>query len=300
MGRQLTWYPPAHTGLPPVVLNNPTAGYRVHKGSRGLGATPRELITEDSPWLDGTSVEDDFALPRSIMLPMGINAVTRTDMLGQLREFGAAMRTRAPGGKPAPGELELAQDDGRRFRVTCYYMRGLPDEETVDTGGDTNWVRFQLQLLAPDPYWHKAEPTMMRWQFGDPVPFLGDPFLPLRISASSAASTTILNGGSEDAYGTWKVVGPGTDLTMLNQDTGEKTRIVETIPAGQTLTIVTEPSQVDIALQPSGTDWWGELVDGSTLWSIPAGKTNVALTLAGATSASSIELTFYERHGAPW
>lgn len=301
MARQLRWIPPAHTGLEPLVLNDRTAGFRVEKGSRGLGAVQRELITEDSPFAEGTSVEDDVALPRSIMLPMSLNATDRDAYLTLLRGLEAAVRTRAPGRRPAFGELELAQHDGRRFRVRCHYMGGLPDEETIDSGGDGNWVRFGLQLLAPDPYWYSAEPTILSWTYHDPVPFLGDPFLPLRISPSQQiGDATIINNGSESALGIWRVTGPGNDLILANQDTSETLRITETIPAGQVLTIVTQPELADIALQPSGTDWWEYLADDASLWEIPPGTTTASLTLTGAADGSRIELEFHERHGSPW
>jgi hypothetical protein len=301
MLRELTWYPPAHLGMDPLVLTDHATGRRVHKGSRGLGAVKREVITQDSPWSDGTSVEEDFALPRSIMLPMSISGADRAEFLTRLRTFERAMRTRAPGGAPVPGELELAQADGRRFRLRCFYRDGLPDEETVDTGGDTTWCRFQLQLLAPDPYWYAAEPTVLSWVFADPVAFLGTNFLPLRISPSNTiGAATIINDGTESALGTWRITRPGTDLVLLNNDTGQQAQVTGTIPVGQVLTIVTDPAALDIVLSPSGVDWWDHLQDGSALWEIPPGTTSASLTLTGATSASRIELEFTPRFGSPW
>jgi hypothetical protein len=297
--RQLTWYPPAHTGLGPIVLTDKRSGFEVMKGSRGLGAVRHQLITDESVWADGDTVDDDYVPPRSVMLPMRITGTDRDEFLQRLALLTAAMQTRAPGRRPAPGELELAQHDGRRWRVRCHYQEGLPDEETVDTGGDTNWVRFQLQLHAPDPYWYAPEPITLSWDFDAPVPFLGDPFLPLQISPSQViGATTIVNPGTETALGVWRVTRPGTDFIATNNTTGETLRVTQTIPSGQTLTIVTDPA--DIYLDPAGTDWWPHLVDGSTLWEIPPGETPISLTLSGAAAGSRVELEFYERRGAPW
>jgi hypothetical protein len=301
MGRQITWYPPAHTGVDPLVFTDYGAGFQVFKGTRGLGKEQRELVTTDSPFLDGTEVDEDYALPRSIMLPMGIHAADRDALLAKLRLLEQSMRTRAPGIGPAPGELELAEADGRRFRLRCHYRGGLPDEETVSTGGDMNWVHFQLQLLAPDPYWYSAVPRSLSWVFSDPIAFLGSPFLPLRISAAQViGDAQIINNGTENTYGTWRITRPGTELTLSNVDSGEELHIVGTIPVGEVLTIVTEPRVADIALQPAGTDWWNKLQDGSTLWAIPPGTTQVSLTLIGSASGSRIDLEFYERFGSPW
>lgn len=299
--RQLTWYPPAHTGLSPIVLNDQSAGFKVFKGSRGLGAVRYQLVTDDSVWSDGDTVDAAYVLPRSVMLPMEVRGGDRDEFLARLAALTAAMQTRAPGGRPAPGHLELAQHDGRRWRVACHYREGLPDEESVDTGGGTNWARFQVQLHAPDPFWYAAESTLLTWTYPDPVPFLGANFLPLRISPSSVLGPTeIVNPGSESALGVWRVTGPGSDFIATNEASGEVLRVAETIPTGQVLTIVTDPTIADIALQPAGTDWWDYLVDGSALWEIPPGTTSVDLTLTGAAAGSQIELEFYPRWGAPW
>jgi hypothetical protein len=297
--RQITWYPPEHTGLAPIVLTDRAAGYSVLKGMRGLGAVEHQLVTDESVWADGATVDADYVLPRSIMLPMHAIGADRDEFLARLATLTAAMRTRAPGARPTYGELELAQHDGRRWRVRCHYQGGLPDEETIESGGDTNWVRFQLRLFAPDPYWYAPEPTVLSWDFDEPAAFLGDPFLPLQLSPSQVlGDATIVNPGTESALGTWRITQPGTDFIAANTTTGETLRVTATIPSGQTLTIVTDPP--DIYLDPAGTDWWPYLVDGSTLWEIPPGETPISLTLSGAAAGSRVELTFYERRGAPW
>lgn len=307
MSRQYTWIPPEHLGLPPIVLNDRAAGYRVLKGVRGLGAVPRELVTEDSPWADGTLVEADFAVPKQPMLPMLVYGADRDEFLLRLRALEAAMRTRTPAGKPASGQLELQQADGRKRRLNCYYLGGLPDEETVELGGDTTWQRFGLQLLAADPYWYDADPTTLSWDPDDPVPFLGDPFLPLRISPSQViGNVPVFNGGTEATYGTWRITPPGTDVILRNETTGEQLQITETIPAAHTLVIRTAPSEQDIRLfddsdpDDPGVDWWEFLEDGGALWALPDGTSQLSLTLSGAGSGSKIELEFYRRWSSPW
>lgn len=301
MARELTWIPPAHTGLDPIILTDQAAGWKIEKGHRGLGAVERRLVTADSPFVDGTEVDEDYALPRVVVLPIMMWAPTRDEMLAKLRAFQASLRTRKPGNKVAPGELELAQADGRRFRVRCHYQGGLPSEEMLQNGGDTNWVRFTLELFAPDPYWYGAEAVTASWVFSDPTAFLGAAFLPLNISAAQViGDAEIINSGTEDAYGTWRVTGPGSALILTNPGSGETLQVNGSIPGGQVLTIVTDSLKGDISLQPSDVDWWDNLVEGSALWAIPPGITGVSLTLTGAASGSRIDLEFYEKFGSPW
>ncbi|SER95016.1 Phage tail protein [Lentzea xinjiangensis] len=307
MSRQITWIPAEVHGLPPIVLTDAAAGYEVHKGVRGLGAVPRELVTDESPWADGAVVEADFAVPKQPMLPMAVRAPDRDTFLARLRALEAAVRTRTPAGQPAPGQLELQQADGRKRRLWCYYLGGLPDEETIEFGGDTTWQRFGLQLLAADPYWYDAEPTRLAWDPPAPVSFLGDPFLPLKISPSQViGDVPVTNGGTEATYGTWRITPPGTDLILRNDTTGEQLQITETIPAAHTLVIKTEPGRQDIRLfddadpDDPGVDWWEHLADGAALWALPAGTSQLSLTLSGASAGSKIELEFYQRWSSPW
>lgn len=306
MSRQITWIPPAVLGLPSIVLTDSAAGYAVHKGVRGLGAVPRELVTEDSPWADGTLVEADFAVPKQPMLPMMVTGIDREQFLARLRALEAAMRTRDPAGRPVPGQLELQQTDGRKRRLWCHYLGGLPDEETIELGGDTTWQRFGLQLLAADPYWYDAEPTRLSWDPPAPVTFLADPFLPLKISPSQViGDVPVVNGGTEATYGTWRIKPPGTDLILRNDTTGEQLQITESITAAHTLVIKTEPGRQDVYLVADAdpediTDWWEHLEDGASLWALPAGTSQLSLTLSGASTGSKIELEFYRRWSSPW
>lgn len=306
MARQITWYPPTHTGLGPIVLNDEGAGYRLHTGTRGLGEVQYEHIIDTSPWADGTTVDATYVLPRSIMLPITLHGADRDELLARLAALTAAMPARVPGGGPALGELELAQHDGRRYRTKCYYEGGLPSEETVETGGSTNWVRFQLRLFAADPFWYDAEPVRLRWTAPESVPFLGPNFLPVKISPSNVLGPgEIVNPGSETALGTWRVTPPGSDFIATNEDSGETLRVTQSIPTAYVLTIKTEPGAQDVYIDPDdpddpNIDWWQYLVDGSALWEIPPGTTAIDLTLAGSTSGSVIELEFYPRRRAPW
>jgi len=301
MAREVVWHPPAHTGVEPLVLTDQAAGLRIEKGSRGLGLVQFETVQDDSPWSDGSTVEDVYALPRQPMLPMMVWGADRAEFLSRLRTLSAALVPRDGGGRAVPGELELAQHDGRRFRLQAHYLGGLPDEETTDLGGDTNWCRFQLQLLAPDPFWYAPEPTVLSWTFADPVPFLGNPFLPLRISPSQTiGDVAILNPGTAPALGMWRITGPGNNVVLANLDSGEQIQITGTIPDGEQLVVVTDPLAPSITLQPSGVDWWDKVADGPVLWAIPPGTTSASLTLSGAASGSRVVLEFRPRFGAPW
>jgi hypothetical protein len=299
MTRQITWYPPESSGLEPIVLTDRAAGHRVFTGVRGLGPVRRELVTEDVPFFDGTEVYDDVGLPRTVYLPMMVFAADRDGFLERLRALTAALRTRGADGSPVTGQLELQQADGRRRRLRCHYQEGLPDEESIELGGDTNWQRFTLALFAADPYFYDPEPVTLSWDPDDPVTFLSAPMLPPKISPSQViGDQTLTNAGTEAAYGTWRITGPGNSIILTNITTGQEIELNGTIAAGEVVTIVTEPRLADITLD--GVDWWDSLEDGGDLWAIPNGSTELSLTLGGMGSGSRVELEFFKRYESPW
>jgi len=289
MARMLTWYPA--DGRSPIVLTDRAAGRRVLKGTRGLGAGPVELVTDDSPLLDGTTVWEPYYAPRVITLPMLVSARTRAEFLSKVRELVTAIHP------DADGELELAQHDGRRFRLRCRYLEGLEGDEDTTMGGDTTWWRFILKLYAADPWWY-GEPITATFTPVEAVPFF--PLPPLRLSRSQVLGTvTVHNPGDVTAWPTWSATAPGSDPEFRNLATGETLRFAGALPAGQTLTVVTTPGQQSVTLT-DGTSWWPQWAPGSVMWRIPPGTTRVSLTLASAGVGSEIALSFRPRYRTPW
>lgn len=291
MARELVWITPDGGEFP---ITNAAAGYRVLKGATGLGAPPIDLSTDETPLLDGVEVSDVYAPPRTIQLPMLILAEDR----GLYRARARALVTAMSAGQECA--LELRQPDGQRRRITAWYNGGLEGAEDQDTGGE-KWLRFVLKVFCPDPFW--VDPVPVTYQYGyvgTPVVFLGNPFLPLKLTPGSIlGSTTIINPGEVRAWPVWTITPPANEVVLTDVDRDLSIPIAGVVPAGQTLTIVTKPGAADVRLS-DGTDYWPALYGDPVLWPIEPGTTNVDLVLTGAGPGSGVQVAYFARYKTPW
>ncbi|MBP2331218.1 hypothetical protein JOF56_011603 [Kibdelosporangium banguiense] len=289
MARELIWY--GGDGWTQVLNDRPT-GYRVHEGVTGLGAPPRQLVADTSPLVDGEVITDEWDMARTIMLPMTVWGPDNETFLARMRALALSLS--------APGELELGQADGRRRRIRAHYAGGLEGDEAKDLGGDTTWARFVLSLRCPDAYWFDPTPVTQLWQHSGSAAFLGDPFFPLRIGSSQVlGDTTTTNPGDVISWPTWEITPPGSGLVLKNRDTLEELEVSGSIPAGRTLKIVTEPGKQEVSLSDE-TDWWDHLEGVPVFWPIQRGVNNISVTLTGASTGSSVSLSYNPRYKTAW
>lgn len=290
--RELVVIPPGGGEFP---LTNRMAGYRVLKGASGLGRPAVEFGVDTTPLLDGVTVEDVYAPPRTIQLPMLILAGGDRDLY---RQRIKALQAVLPREEFA---LEVRQPDGQRRRIPAWYAGGLDGAEDKDTGGET-WAKFVLKLYCPTPWWFDPVPVRYRWEVasGASAIFLGNPFLPLRIAQGSVlGDTTITNPGDVKAWPVWTITPPNDTVELIDADAEATLDVVASVPVGQSLTIVTHPGITDVRLS-DGTDWWPNLGSAPTFWPVRKGTTNIEVTLTGAGPGSSIEVEFYPRYEAAW
>ncbi|ACU35579.1 phage distal tail protein [Actinosynnema mirum] len=290
MGRQLTWISGASAlgGSTSTVLTDRAAGHRVLKGVKNLNVAGVEYLTTEVPGLDGTQVTDLFAPPRVVQLPMEVHGATRMQFLARLRALELAL-------DPAvPGELELMQADGRRFRLRARYLRGLEGSEDQDEGGDGRWARFVLSLYVEDPWWYAAEPIRVPFSYSAGGTFF--PILPLVLSSSSInGAATLSNPGTVPSWPVWTATAPGSALTIANSRTGQQISVNGVIPAGRTLTIDTRLGAARVQLD-DGTDWWPQLTGTPVFWPVPPGETPISVALVAAGPGSEVVCTWTPRY----
>lgn len=290
MARELTWH--GGDGWTQI-LNDQPQGYRVHKGVTGLGKPPRAIVAETSPLVDGEDITDEWDEPRTVMLPMTVWGPDNATFLARLRALALSLKS--------PGEFEVAQADGRRRRIRAHYAGGLEGDESRDLGGDTTWCRFVLSLRCPDPYWFDPTPVTPKWQYSSAGTFLGDPFLPLRIGSSQVLGpATVNNPGDVPSWPEWTITPPNSDVTLLDRDTGASLALSGSIPAGRSLTIVTEPGERQNVMLSDGTDWWDHLTGTPVFWPIRPGTSNISVLLTGASPGSEVQLSFRPRYESAW
>jgi hypothetical protein len=194
------------------------------------------------------------------------------------------------------GTLTVVQGDHAGRQLVCAYEAGLEDwdEEGFEQLGLTT-----LAFRAADPYWQDAAESTVtadvtttgnRW-----FPFAGSwAAQPLILSSSDIfASLTITNGGDVDAWPVITAVGPGTDLTVTNQTTGQMWHLTGSIAAGATLIVDHRPGHKSARLD--GANVFGRLTDDSSLWPLISGPNRIAIGFATATGASRVTFAWKNR-----
>jgi phage-related protein len=207
-----------------------------------------------------------------------------TDGRDELRRWARAL-------DPLKGEgtLTVVQGAHAGRQLTCVYEAGLDDlaEEYPMLGLTT------LAFRAADPYWADATESSLVATISSTA-FTWFPFLPLVLGASDVfAAATITNTGDVDAWPTITVAGPGTDLNVANQTTGQAWHFTGDILTGSTLVVDHRPGRKSARLD--GANAFGRLTDGSVLWPLVPGPNRISIGFASATTASQVSFTWRNR-----
>lgn len=202
----------------------------------------------------------------------------------ELRRWAAAL-------DPLKGEgtLTVVQGDHPGRQLVCAYETGLESysEEHASLGLTT------LAFRAADPYWQDAAEQSLVAGLGDNVA-TWFPFLPLVLGASDIfASPTITNNGDVDAWPVITVAGPGTDLNVSNDTTGQSWHFTGNIAAGSTLVVDHRPGHKSVRLD--GFNAFGRLADDSVLWPLVPGPNRVSIGFASGTAASRVTFAWRNR-----
>jgi hypothetical protein len=124
------------------------------------------------------------------------------------------------------------------------------------------------------------------------------PLLPIPLGGSTVLGNAVLtNEGTALTWPTWTITGPGTP-TLKNLLTNKQFSLNTAIPAGNVVQITTKPgTQMAINLTTQ-TNIWDQLVLGTSirnLWPLMAGDNPISITMAGSTSATSVQVDWTNR-----
>lgn len=270
-----------------VVLDDLALGWVTPKGRSGLGAAPIDQVADPHP-RGGARMRHIQPQPRIITWPLFIRGTDHMQFLGRWRYLARAFTmTRRLGA----GRLRAARPDGSAREIEAFYQSGFDSEP----GWGHVFDRMVLSLWCEDPFWRSTETLSTTYRNSAPVSYL-DPYM--TVSASSVlGATTAVNEGDVEAWPVWTIVGPASVITATNQATGEAwtvTPIGGALSAGQTVTVTTDPPTVR---GPAGQVWTGALNwAGAVLWGLQPGSTPITFAVSGASTATTITLSYTPRH----
>jgi hypothetical protein len=251
----------------------------------GLGLAPRSITSDPDP-IGGSRVRHIQRQARRIIWPQRFRSDTLMGLKSQWRQYGDAY---ALTDELGPGILRITYPDGSVREIEAYYESGFDGEPGQGHTYDT----AVTVLYCPDPLFRDPTPVVLtRSYVASPSVYLN----PYRTFGTGQVldESTLTNPGTVDAWPTWVLTGPATELTATNLTTGESFTVTYTLSAGQTITITTRPSEI---IGPAGQnlinsmDW-----PSSKLWRLQRGANDVDLAVLGAGSGTSVTATFYARY----
>jgi hypothetical protein len=258
------------------------------------GVTGLPISLTSVPMLTGQALPQMY-IPQPVSITLGIYAECQN--VNQMDKFRALLDSivyaffNVRNGQPAPGYLIMAHPDGTQRQIAVYTTGGL---ESAEYGPlFASWV---LTLQALDPFWSDLIPQSISYGLPGVSPGML-PILPINLGSSNIiGSSTLLNDGGADSYPIWDIYGPGTP-TIANATTGRSFTLSNPISAGDSVHVVTQPSQQQVYKTSTSTSIWNQLVINSPrdLWPIVRGSNNISLSMSGSGPGSKIVLTWTRR-----
>jgi hypothetical protein len=124
------------------------------------------------------------------------------------------------------------------------------------------------------------------------------PLLPIALAgATSLGDVVIANSGTEDAFPTWVITGPGTPQ-ITNNTTGRSWGLSASLADGEILTVVTAPG-MQSAVNDSAVNKWAEITQTTPadLWALVPGDNEVNITMTSGGDGTSVEMLMTRRWG---
>ncbi|MBM0203506.1 phage tail family protein [Micromonospora sp. STR1s_5] len=282
-----SWRAPDGTVLD---LTSRAQGFRVLRGLKGFGAMPVTLNTDKLP-NGGSNVRNVRREHREMDLPVRVHGSNHGQFRGR-RELLVDAFTQTD--ELGPGELIIYRPDGSYRSIKAYYVTGLE-------GDDDGWIAesFLITLLAERPWWLGPElvddavlqlPSAGSYLTGYP-----------NVSSSrTLGNVDITNPGLMAAYPTWTITGPASSVTIAHWDTDLHFTIdpnyegAGALPAGQTITVQTDPMHI---VGPLGQPYTGALNwPGAALFPLRRGLNKVGINVSGPGEGTRVAWQFAPRY----
>jgi hypothetical protein len=248
------------------------------------------------------------SLPATLQWPLEIFGRDHQEFLERYRRISRAftLTTR----RQRPGYLQVQRPDGSARQIRCFYSDGLGGE----TGQNHLFARPVVSLFCPEGKWSDTEAITIARSFADSGGGGGTasfytPYMYLSSSSmvgsgdlsggglDPASLTLVNNPGDVEGWPEWTITGPMTELRTWNVTRGSRFALTYTLTAGQSITITTDLPSVR---GPAGInlskyiDWFSTA--GTELWPLSDGDNVIGLEVDGATSATSVQMTFVPRY----
>ena len=260
----------------------------------GWRMPPVSFIEEVMPNRPGSVLRRVRHDAREITVPVWIRGNDYVDLQNKIRAIVASM-------DPArgPGVLQVTAPDGAQRRLVVRYQDGLGMPEKLGESTGLHFQRADIIFKAHMPYWEDMAEQVYEYVVADPLPFF--PLFPMVLSASTIVATVpIVNNGDVITWPTWKIVGPGSAIQLINHTTGEKIDLSNNggieLGSGEWIDIDTTEGVKSVRLN-DGTNLFPYLSTDSSLWHLERGTNNISLAMGDSENGvSRLVLNYRQRY----
>lgn len=291
MADSMTWIDPSGVSHP---FDGSVLNIAVMRGGRqGIFMPPITNVDQRTPLQPGTIVRYVDVQPRPLIVPVlvnpGVESTLRTTIHSMTGWFNTTQK---------PGIWQATGPDGSVRNLTCVYVSGLDATESDDVRKPGS-IFLALTFLAADPFWYDVSSTVVTPALAQPA-FLSSQFLPLKLGGSTLTSEfAITNNGDFETFPIWTIHGPGSNLTISNLNTNKSFALSANgglvLGANQILTIDTSFG-IKTILTQDGASQAGFLQPGGNLFSLAQGLNTLAVSMAGTTGQSSVQVSYKQRY----
>lgn len=276
------------------------------------GTIPVTVSERIAPLLPGSFVTQVRHQARDVMLPLAVLADTTTELDQTLHSLARTL-------DPAVGSVAVmvTRSDGTRRQIEGLYVAGF--EALALAHSNAMEVTANIAIRChEEPYWVDPSGTTIEVDpppdvftsgttstddtatgTDDPIPTNGfvvgidfnsadygfSAVLPFSGDAGGVVITTLVNDGDADAWPLFTITGPASAIQATNITTGKFWTWDGSLDNAKVLTVDTRPGRRDVNVD--GTNRFGTLEDGSSLWALQPGSQVVAFRFDGTTDPGS-------------
>jgi hypothetical protein len=262
-------------------------GITVLPGAVGFGMPEFNFYETSSPSFDGSIVRGVRASAREVSLPILLWGANRAQCLENFRGLIAAMNPRN-----GAGTLTVTSPDGSSSRsIAAYYSGGLQGKDD-DVENGLTYMTAVIVLHCPSPFW-LGDPSVTRLQVAYAGTFF--PLLPVQLVANQLlGAVTLTNDGDAEAFPIYTVTGPVTNPAWTNSTNGTFLTLSSTLIAGDVVVVDTREGIKTVT--KGATNLYGSLASGSSLAPLQPGDNVMSFTVSGATTATSVVISYQKRY----
>lgn len=249
----------------------------------GFGTADMRTTDVSRPRDHGEFYGLDFLPGRTLAITAIIRGVSPSDVVANIDALLAVWQPiSADTSTTSPLSYKFPGQDARQFL-------GRPRRAPIDTHRIIgNNAPIVLEYHAADPRQYDASPDFATVTVSSVTSGRAYPrTYPLTFGGGTSNAILAVNAGNFPTRPSARIVGPATNPSILNSNTGEKVKFALTLAAGDFLDIDFDAKTVVLN---GTTSRYGTLTTDSTWWELAPGLTTVQF--AADTSSGTTSLTF--------